>query len=88
MAKDRRLLAGQIDLLVATPGRLWDHIENEGLRPRLGGLQTLILDEGDRLLDQGFAKSIGDIVATLPRERQSLCFSATMPPTLAAVHVE
>jgi len=52
MSKDRRLLSGEIDLLVATPGRLWDHIENEGLRARLGGLQTLVLDEGDRLLDQ------------------------------------
>ena len=85
MAKDRRQLSGEIDLLVATPGRLWDHIENEGLRARLGSLQTLILDEGDRLLDAGFAKSIGDIVAALPRERQSLCFSATMPPSLAKV---
>ena len=54
-------------------------MENERLSPRLAGLQTLILDEGDRLLDQGFSKQIGEIVAVLPRNRQSLCFSATMP---------
>ena len=85
MARDRRMLSGSIDLLVATPGRLADHIENEGLAPRLRGLQTLILDEGDRLLDQGFSKQVSQIVAVLPRERQSLCFSATMPRELASV---
>ena len=85
MAKDRRALSGQVDLLVATPGRLWDHMQNERLSPRLAGLQTLILDEGDRLLDQGFSKQIGEIVAVLPRNRQSLCFSATMPTELSAM---
>ena len=85
MTKDRRLLAGHVDLLVATPGRLWDHMENERLTPRLRTLQTLILDEGDRLLDQGFSKQIGDIVRCLPPKRQSLCFSATMPPELSSV---
>lgn len=85
MAKDRRQLSGGVDLLVATPGRLWDHIQNEGLDRRLRGLQTLILDEGDRLLDQGFSKQIGEIVRTLPRTRQSLCFSATMPAELSSV---
>ena len=85
MSKDRRALSGQVDLLVATPGRLWDHMENERLSPRLAGLQTLILDEGDRLLDQGFSKQIGEIVAVLPRNRQSLCFSATMPAELSAM---
>ena len=85
MAKDRRMLAAKPDLLVATPGRLWDHMQNEGLTPRLRGLQTLILDEGDRLLDAGFSKQIGEIVSCLPRRRQSLCFSATMPPALSKV---
>ena len=85
MSKDRRALSGAVDLLVATPGRLWDHMENEGLAPRLGGLQTLVLDEGDRLLDAGFSKQIGEIVARLPPSRQSLCFSATMPSALSAV---
>ena len=85
MNKDRRALAGEVDLLVATPGRLWDHMENENLTPRLQGLQTLILDEGDRLLDAGFAKQIGEIVVVLPRSRQSLCFSATMPKELSAM---
>ena len=85
MAKDRRALAGEIDLLVATPGRLNDHIENEGLSPRLRGLQTLVLDEADRLLDAGFANAIAQIVTVLPSTRQSLCFSATMPPTLTQI---
>ncbi len=85
MGRDRRLLTGRVDLLVATPGRLWDHMENEGLTPRMRALQTLILDEGDRLLDQGFSKQIGEIVRCLPASRQSLCFSATMPPELSSV---
>ena len=69
MGKDRKLLDGELDLLVATPGRLWDHIENEGLMHRLSGLQVLVLDEGDRLLDAGFQKAIGQIVRKLPRAR-------------------
>ena len=85
MKRDLNRLGGEVDLLVATPGRLKDHMENEGLATRLRGLQTLILDEGDRLLDQGFAREIGQIVAKLPSERQSLCFSATMPAELSAV---
>ena len=85
MSRDRRMLDGGIDLLVATPGRLSDHIQNEGLGTRLRGLQTLILDEGDRLLDQGFTKQLGEIVDCLPSKRQSLCFSATMPPELSSV---
>merc|ERR1740117_2311446 len=52
---------------------------------RLSGLQVLVLDEGDRLLDAGFQKAIGQIVRKLPRARQSLCFSATMPTALRGV---
>lgn len=85
MARDRRQLEGDIDVLVATPGRLWDHMSNEGLASRLRGLQTLVFDEGDRLLDQGFSKQINDIVRLLPTERQSLCFSATMPADLHVI---
>lgn len=85
MNRDKRALAGEVDVLVATPGRLWDHIQNERLAERFQRLQTLILDEGDRLLDQGFSKQIGEIVGYLPASRQSLCFSATMPAELSAV---
>jgi ATP-dependent RNA helicase MSS116 len=67
-------------ILVATPGRLLDHIENKsGISVRLMGLQMLVLDEADHLLDLGFRKDIEKIVDCLPRQRQSLLFSATMP---------
>jgi len=83
--QDRKELSGDVDLLVATPGRLWDHMQNEGMTSRLQSLQTLILDEGDRLLDAGFSKQIAQIVQCLPRARQSLCFSATMPKELQSI---
>jgi len=85
MNKDLKALGGDVDLLVATPGRLWDHMQNEGMTARLQSLQTLILDEGDRLLDAGFSKQIDEIVSCLPSTRQSLCFSATMPRELESM---
>lgn len=67
-------------ILVATPGRLLDHIENKsGISLRLMGLRMLVLDEADHLLDLGFRKDVEKIVDCLPRQRQSLLFSATMP---------
>lgn len=65
---------------MATPGRLLDHIENKGsFSVRLMGLKMLVLDEADHLLDLGFRKDIEKIVDCLPRHRQSLMFSATVP---------
>ncbi|XP_011080994.1 probable DEAD-box ATP-dependent RNA helicase 48 isoform X1 [Sesamum indicum] len=76
----RRLESGPCQILVATPGRLLDHIENKsGISVRLMGLQMLILDEADHLLDLGFRKDMEKIVDCLPRKRQSLLFSATIP---------
>ncbi|MHB8528104.1 MAG: DEAD/DEAH box helicase [Caulobacteraceae bacterium] len=72
-----RALAGGIDILVATPGRLIDHI-NEKVA-NLSAVETFVLDEADQMLDLGFLPPIRRIVATLPRERQNLFFSATMP---------
>ncbi|HTO56348.1 MAG TPA: DEAD/DEAH box helicase [Pseudomonadales bacterium] len=70
-----------IDVLVATPGRLLDLI---GQRfARLDRVSMLVLDEADRLLDMGFIRDVRRIVATLPKERQSLLFSATMPKEVA-----
>ena len=67
-------------IIVATPGRLLDHIENKsGLSMHLKGLKMLILDEADHLLDLGFRKDVEKILDCLPRERQSLLFSATIP---------
>ena len=64
---------------MATPGRLLGHIENKGcFSVRLMGLKMLVLDEADHLLDPGFRKD-KEIVDRLPRQRQSLLFSATIP---------
>ena len=72
-----RALAAGVDVLVATPGRLIDHI-NEKVA-NLGGVEIFVLDEADQMLDLGFLPPIRRIVATLPKQRQNLFFSATMP---------
>ena len=70
-----------VDVLIATPGRLLDLV---GQRlARLDAVTALVLDEADRLLDMGFIRDVRRIVAALPRARQSLLFSATMPPEVA-----
>ncbi|KAJ3686262.1 hypothetical protein LUZ61_015426 [Rhynchospora tenuis] len=67
-------------ILVATPGRLRDHMENTpGFATRLRGVKVLVLDEADRLLDMGFRTDIEKIVDALPKQRQTLLFSATVP---------
>jgi ATP-dependent RNA helicase RhlE len=72
----RDLRAG-FDVLVATPGRLLDHIERGNVK--LSEVKTLILDEADRMLDMGFRPQIDAILAQLPTKRQNMLFSATMP---------
>ncbi|CAM8937179.1 unnamed protein product [Rhodiola kirilowii] len=73
-------------ILVATPGRLLDHIESKsGFSARLMGLRMLVLDEADHLLDLGFRKDVERIVDCLPRRRQSFLFSATMPKEVRRV---
>lgn len=64
-------------IVVGTPGRLIDHLEQRTLD--LGVVATLVLDEADRMLDMGFAPQLKKIEAALPRERQTMLFSATMP---------
>jgi len=71
-------LAKRPDVLVATPGRLNDHLERRSVS--LGGLRVVVLDEADRMLDMGFAPQVERILAVVPLDRQTLCFSATMPP--------
>ena len=72
-----RALAGGVDILVSTPGRLIDHIQEKVAN--LGGVEIFVLDEADQMLDLGFLPPIRKIVATLPKQRQNLFFSATMP---------
>jgi ATP-dependent RNA helicase RhlE len=72
-----------VDIVVATPGRLCDLIDQRLVR--LGEIHTLVLDEFDRMLDQGFLPSIKRVVRRLPTQRQTMLFSATMPPELAGV---
>ncbi|MCC6648168.1 MAG: DEAD/DEAH box helicase [Polyangiaceae bacterium] len=66
-----------VDVLVATPGRLLDLLDQRLLR--LDGVSVLVLDEADRMLDMGFLRDVKRVVAALPRQRQTLLFSATMP---------
>jgi ATP-dependent RNA helicase RhlE len=70
-----------VDVLVATPGRLLDLVGQKHLR--LGAATTLVIDEADRMFDMGFIRDVRRIVAALPRERQSMLFSATMPGEVA-----
>ena len=69
-------LRGGADLVVATPGRLLDLLDHRALQ--LGDLAVLVLDEADRLLDDGFADEVGRLLAGLPPQRQTLLFSATL----------
>ncbi len=73
-----------VDVLVATPGRLLDHFQND--YAKLEGLEVLVLDEADRMLDMGFLPDIRRVLRHLPRgPRQTLFFSATMPAPIAAL---
>lgn len=83
----KRLNNQRCDILVATPGRLLDHLNNSNVMAKLSACRALILDEADRLLEQGFRREIEKIIACLPDRRQvprqTLLFSATVP---AQVH--
>jgi ATP-dependent RNA helicase RhlE len=73
-------LRAGVDIIVATPGRLMDLMEQRHIN--LTGIEMLVLDEADRMLDMGFIQPIRKIVAKLPTNRQTLLFSATMPPEI------
>ena len=77
MGRQVRDLMGGLDVLVATPGRLLDLMKQNGVR--LNQVEVLVLDEADRMLDMGFIHDIRTIISKLPKERQTLLFSATMP---------
>jgi ATP-dependent RNA helicase RhlE len=70
-------------IIVATPGRLLDHISQH--RVRLDDVVILVLDEADRMLDMGFAPQVDSILRLIPRDRQTMLFSATIPPTILKI---
>ncbi|WP_047243510.1 DEAD/DEAH box helicase [Chromobacterium subtsugae] len=69
-----------VEILIATPGRLLDHIQQKNVQ--LGKVEVLVLDEADRMLDMGFIQDIRKIMGLLPKERQTLLFSATFAPEI------
>ncbi len=75
----RGMLMGS-DVVIATPGRMISHLQNSGID--LSRVECLILDEADRMLDMGFSEDIMKIVSYMPRERQTIMFSATLPPKI------
>jgi ATP-dependent RNA helicase RhlE len=81
MGRQVRELLNGLDVLVATPGRLLDLLRANAVR--LNQVEVLVLDEADRMLDMGFIHDIRTVVAKLPKERQTLLFSATMPREIA-----
>jgi ATP-dependent RNA helicase RhlE len=78
-----KLLRKGVDVIVATPGRLIDHMERQNVA--FDDLEVLVLDEADRMLDMGFAPQLSRIASEVPRFRQTLLFSATMPPEVEAL---
>src|SRR4029078_6564012 len=75
-----------VDVLVATPGRLLDHLRHP--YAKLNRVEYLVLDEADRMLDMGSLPEIRGILKSLPHRRQTLFFSATMPPSIRTLTKE
>ncbi len=80
MQRQIRDLRRRPQLIIGTPGRLKDLMQKRELK--LGFVTTLVLDEADRMLDMGFLPEIKELIAQLPSERQTLCFSATITPQI------
>jgi len=83
LGPQEKALRGGVDVVVATPGRLLDHLERQNVV--FDELEVLVLDEADRMLDMGFMPQINRILVQLPKYRQTLLFSATMPPEIEAL---
>lgn len=80
MHAQKRMLVKRPRILVATPGRLVDHLQQRSVN--LSQVAILVLDEADRMLDMGFAPQLNQILRFVPKERQTLLFSATLPPDI------
>jgi ATP-dependent RNA helicase RhlE len=86
MGPQQKSLRAGAEVIIATPGRLLDHMRQS--QTRFDQLHTLVLDEADRMFDMGFLPDIKRIVARLPARKQTLLFSATMPPVIAKLASE
>jgi len=80
MGPQEHAIRAGVDVLIATPGRLLDHLRHP--YTKLGGIEHLVLDEADRMLDMGFLPEIKKILRHVPAKRQTLFFSATLPPPI------
>src|SRR3989338_2580971 len=83
MVNQKKMLRRTPHILIATPGRLIDHLEQKNVN--LHDIRVLVLDEADRMLDMGFAPQLQRILKAIPRERQTMLFSATMPDKIVAI---
>ncbi len=81
--RQARAMDNGVDVLVATPGRLLDHMNDRAVN--LGNVEILVLDEADHMLDLGFIVPIKKIVSYIPKQRQTLFFSATMPKEIESL---
>jgi ATP-dependent RNA helicase RhlE len=86
MGPQERALKAGVDIIVATPGRLMDHMRQQNAD--LSGVEILVLDEADRMMDMGFWPDVKRIVSALPANRQTLLFSATMPDDVVRLALE
>lgn len=86
MQMQMRALKANPHVIIATPGRLIDHMEKRTVK--LDQVKILVLDEADRMLDMGFAPQINRILAAVPKERQTMLFSATMPADIVRIAAE
>ena len=86
MGPQMQALRRGVDVVIATPGRLIDHMQQRSLD--LSGIEVLVLDEADRMLDMGFLPALKRILAAVPRQRQTLLFSATFAPPIKALAMQ
>jgi ATP-dependent RNA helicase RhlE len=86
MGGQERALKAGVDIIVATPGRLIDHMRQQNAN--LSGVELLVLDEADRMMDMGFWPDVRRIIAAIPQARQTLLFSATMPDEVVRFALE
>ncbi len=83
MYNQQQMIRKNPHIIIATPGRLIDHLEQKFVR--LDQVKVLVLDEADRMLDMGFAPQVNRILTDVPKERQTMLFSATMPNEIVAI---